>query len=296
MFQTNTAGKISVINQNTSSDVNVAIVGINRIVRKIFENLDPAKVPGRNLIGFINIDPIDKTIDMSKFPRLLGGINDIKSIIREYGIKKILVAVDSKDDQQVAEVIQYCQNEKVEYELLKNTYQNGQNLKSPQIPFPVNKNLENSQLVENNVAVQNGGITHDYETNGQVIEKKLTLKEIVENLIARDTPPREFILQRTIDLCASILLFLLFLPSWMVVALAIKLESKGSVLYTQERVGEGGKIFKIYKFRSMYSDAEKRSGPMLATHNDPRITRVGRILRRTRIDELPQLVNVIKGI
>ena len=79
------------------------------------------------------------------------------------------------------------------------------------------------------------------------------------------------------------------------VAIAIRLESKGGVLYTQERVGEGGRIFKIYKFRSMFSDAEKRSGPTLATHNDPRITRVGGILRRTRIDELPQLVNVIKG-
>ncbi|MEL6822247.1 MAG: sugar transferase [Calditrichota bacterium] len=100
--------------------------------------------------------------------------------------------------------------------------------------------------------------------------------------------------QRIVDLVASLAMFLLFLPSYAFVALAIKLESKGDVLYSQERVGKNGKIFKIYKFRSMYIDAEAQ-GPQLATKRDPRITNIGRILRKTRIDELPQLVNVIRG-
>ncbi len=100
--------------------------------------------------------------------------------------------------------------------------------------------------------------------------------------------------QRIVDLIVSTSMFLLFLPSYVFVALAIKLESKGNVLYSQERVGKNGKIFKIYKFRSMYIDAEAR-GPQLATKRDPRITSIGRILRKTRIDELPQLVNVIRG-
>lgn len=100
--------------------------------------------------------------------------------------------------------------------------------------------------------------------------------------------------QRIVDLVVSLGMFLLFLPSYVFVALAIKLESKGNVLYSQERVGKNGKIFKIYKFRSMYIDAEAR-GPQLATKRDPRITSIGRILRKTRIDELPQLVNVIRG-
>lgn len=79
-----------------------------------------------------------------------------------------------------------------------------------------------------------------------------------------------------------------------VIATAIKLSSKGPFLYTQERVGKGGKPFTMYKFRSMEKDAEK-DGPALATENDRRITRLGRVLRKWRLDELPQLWNVIKG-
>ncbi len=105
----------------------------------------------------------------------------------------------------------------------------------------------------------------------------------------------EFGPRRIFDFLVSGLLFLLFLPSWLLIALAIKLDSRGPVLYSQERVGKKGKIFRIFKFRSMHVDAEKLTGPQLATANDPRITRVGRFLRKTRLDELPQLINVIKG-
>jgi len=79
------------------------------------------------------------------------------------------------------------------------------------------------------------------------------------------------------------------------IALAIRLDSSGSVLYRQERVGRGGKVFNCYKFRTMYQDAEADSGPTWAGDDDPRITRVGRILRITRLDEIPQLWCVMKG-
>jgi lipopolysaccharide/colanic/teichoic acid biosynthesis glycosyltransferase len=79
------------------------------------------------------------------------------------------------------------------------------------------------------------------------------------------------------------------------VSIAIKLDSKGPVLFSQERVGEDGEIFKVYKFRSMKEDAEALSGPVWAEEDDPRITRMGRIIRKLRIDELPQLWNVLKG-
>jgi len=80
-----------------------------------------------------------------------------------------------------------------------------------------------------------------------------------------------------------------------VTALLIRLESKGPVLFSQARVGESGKEFNIYKFRSMTVDAEEKTGPVWAVSNDERVTRVGRIIRKTRIDELPQLINVMKG-
>jgi len=75
----------------------------------------------------------------------------------------------------------------------------------------------------------------------------------------------------------------------------IKLDDKGPVFYKQERITENNKIFKLYKFRTMKVDAEEETGPTLALKDDPRITRVGKILRSTRLDELPQLVNVLKG-
>jgi exopolysaccharide biosynthesis polyprenyl glycosylphosphotransferase len=88
---------------------------------------------------------------------------------------------------------------------------------------------------------------------------------------------------------------LLLSPLLALIAIAIKLDSRGPVFYTQERVGENEKVFRMYKFRSMRADAEKISGPTWATDDDPRITRVGRFIRKLRIDELPQLINVLKG-
>jgi lipopolysaccharide/colanic/teichoic acid biosynthesis glycosyltransferase len=84
-------------------------------------------------------------------------------------------------------------------------------------------------------------------------------------------------------------------PLIVVTAVLIKLDSQGPVFFSQERVGEKGKIYRIHKFRSMAADAEKQSGPVWAQSDDDRITRVGNIIRRLRIDEIPQLYNVLKG-
>lgn len=102
------------------------------------------------------------------------------------------------------------------------------------------------------------------------------------------------ILKRTIDLLVSVIGLLLSIPIIILIGIAIKLESSGPVFYIQERVGLNGKYFKIYKFRSMYIDAEK-NGAKWAEKNDPRITKVGSFIRKTRIDELPQFWNVFVG-
>lgn len=102
------------------------------------------------------------------------------------------------------------------------------------------------------------------------------------------------IIKRGIDFFISIVLLLPVMLICSISALFIILESKGNPLYIQERVGLNGKRFKIYKLRSMYSDAEK-DGYQWATKNDVRITKVGQFLRKSRIDELPQLINIIKG-
>jgi exopolysaccharide biosynthesis polyprenyl glycosylphosphotransferase len=101
-------------------------------------------------------------------------------------------------------------------------------------------------------------------------------------------------LRRSRDVALSLLLLLLTLPLLLIVACLIRLESPGSVLYRQERVGLHGRSFSLWKFRSMRADAEA-SGACWAAQRDPRVTRVGAFIRAHRIDELPQLVNVLRG-
>lgn len=100
--------------------------------------------------------------------------------------------------------------------------------------------------------------------------------------------------KRVVDLTFSLSLGLVILPLIPLIAIAIKLDSRGPVFYSQQRIGLGGRSFRIYKFRTMRQDAEK-NGAVWAQQRDPRITRVGRFMRLTRIDELPQLWNVVRG-
>ena len=124
---------------------------------------------------------------------------------------------------------------------------------------------------------------------------------------------RSEIANRVVNIVLASLALVVLSPVILLVAIAVKLSSRGAAVYSQSRVGldrrvsstdalydrrkqdNGGVIFTIYKFRTMRADAESSSGAVWATRNDPRVTKLGRILRRTRLDELPQLVNVIKG-
>jgi exopolysaccharide biosynthesis polyprenyl glycosylphosphotransferase len=101
--------------------------------------------------------------------------------------------------------------------------------------------------------------------------------------------------KRALDIVVSSLGLLLAAPVALITAIAIKLDSSGPVLYCQERVGANEESFVLYKFRSMQCDAEAATGPQWAAKDDPRVTRVGRIIRKLRIDEIPQLMNVLKG-
>jgi len=133
--------------------------------------------------------------------------------------------------------------------------------------------------------------------------EKLTGKLMVENIQPswflyadgfRITPFKRF-WKRALDILFSIIGIIIALPIFPVVALLIKIFSTGPVLYRQSRVGEGGCEFTLLKFRTMCNDAERETGAVWASENDPRITRVGNFLRKSRIDEIPQLFNVLKG-
>jgi exopolysaccharide biosynthesis polyprenyl glycosylphosphotransferase len=104
-----------------------------------------------------------------------------------------------------------------------------------------------------------------------------------------------FVAKRAIDIIGSTIGLILLSPVLVMTAILIKLTSKGPIVYTQVRVGKDGKLFKIYKFRTMTVDAEKHTGPVWAAKNDNRLTSIGGFLRKTRIDEIPQFVNVLMG-
>ena len=97
------------------------------------------------------------------------------------------------------------------------------------------------------------------------------------------------------DLVVASVMFVVLLPVMAIVALAVRLSSPGPALYHQKRVGLNGEIFLVHKFRSMRTDAEAKTGAVWAKANDTRVTKVGRFLRRTRLDEIPQLWNVLRG-
>jgi len=117
----------------------------------------------------------------------------------------------------------------------------------------------------------------------------------IQQIIQDAVPSKPIGLRRILDYSLALVLLVLLAPLLVVVAAAIKLESNGPVFYSQKRYGLNGTTFYVHKFRSMVQDAEKKSGPVWASKRDPRITKLGHFMRKTRIDELPQLINVLSG-
>jgi len=113
-------------------------------------------------------------------------------------------------------------------------------------------------------------------------------------LLSYEKRDGEFLI-RGLDVAGSLAIFFISLPIMLIAAVLMKITSPGPVLYKQKRVGKNGKLFTLYKLRTMVENAEEHTGPVWAEENDARVTRIGRILRRTRLDELPQLINVLQG-
>ncbi len=118
--------------------------------------------------------------------------------------------------------------------------------------------------------------------------------ELLSTFVGRQSDLDEFFIT-IVDISTSLILLILATIPMLIISILIKLTSRGTVIYKQQRVGKDGKMFTLYKFRTMVKDAEKRVGPVLAQKNDSRVTKIGKILRTTRFDELPQLFNILQG-
>ncbi|HPU63885.1 MAG TPA: sugar transferase [Mobilitalea sp.] len=141
-----------------------------------------------------------------------------------------------------------------------------------------------------------------FDIGNVLVDEKYDYSDIEININKHRT---YFIIKRIIDVLLSCIALVILSPVFLLTAIAIRLESKGNIIFTQMRTGKDGKVFKMYKFRSMCDGAEQMrekllsqnemDGPVFKISNDPRVTKVGRFIRKTSIDELPQLINIIKG-
>ena len=128
----------------------------------------------------------------------------------------------------------------------------------------------------------------------ELLDKEFHNDDVKKYYSMLETRKVSIAVKRVFDFFVSLIMTVFFLPVFLILALAIKLDSKGPVLFRQERVTTYGKVFRIYKFRTMVANAESL-GTQVTVNNDMRVTRVGRVLRKYRLDETPQLFNILKG-
>ncbi len=182
-------------------------------------------------------------------------IADLPRLIEDLDVQDVLIALGPGDQEPLLEILRYCDGKPVRLKLVPDFY----------------------SVI--------GGMARTEHMYG------LPLIEVMPEPM----PAWEESSKRLLDLVVSGLVLVMGLPVWLTVLLVIRLTSRGPAIYRQERVGRLGKVFTMYKFRTMRLDAEAETGPVWATENDPRYTPVGRWLRKTRLDEIPQFWNVFKG-
>ena len=227
------------------------IIGTGPKAVELFDSVKKYPALGYNVIGFVSSDEAKENLSQ----KILGSIDDIPKLIKNYNIKNILIALDSQQKEIVLSVVSLSTGFDVSIKIIPDMYDiiSGQARTNQIYGFP--------------------------------------LIEIMPHIMQ----PWEESAKRLVDIIVSVVILTLSSPLWILIAIAIRLESPGKIVYSQERVGINEKIFRMHKFRSMRSDAEAKTGPVWAPKDDPRVTNVGRFLRRTRLDEIPQFANVLKG-
>ncbi len=231
------------------------IVGSDEKAIKLYQEMESAKKSsGYKFVGFIGIKSC-KDSELLKYLPCLGTIKSIKEIIHNYNIQEVILAIESNEHQKIQKILRFLQIERpVSVKIIPDLY----------------------SILSGQVKMQSILGTPLIEINHEIM------------------PKWQKVMKRVMDISISLLVLICFSFLFLFIALLVKLSSKGPVIYSHERLGKYGKPFKIYKFRSMYTDAEQNT-PLLASDNDPRITPIGLFLRKTRMDELPQFYNVLIG-
>lgn len=241
------------------------VIGLGDAGRAVLRTMVARKELGYRVMGYLDDDPERGEIDMGRL-RGLGNIDRLAEVVREQAVDLVVITIPWKYHDRIVGLIRECQRLGVEVSVVPDVFQ----LNMRQV---IVENLDGIALLR-----VNGHVT--LEGSNRLLKRALDLL-----LIALSLP--------------------LLLPVMGIIALAIRLEGRGPTLYRALRVGEGGRTFPMYKFRSMIPDADKLRDAVVQAHDqdprhpkikdDPRITRVGKWIRRTSLDELPNLINVALG-
>ncbi len=230
------------------------IVGSNTNAVKIFKEIEGEKVSSGN--KFVGFVNA-KDYDkylMAEYLPHLGHIRDLRTLVNENKVEEVIIAIERSEQSKVENIITQLEDSDVVIKIIPN--------------------LQDFLTG----AVKTEGIWH------------APLVKISPDLM----PAWQMSLKRILDILISAITIVILSPVYIIVSIGVKWSSKGPIIYKQERVGLHGKPFKMYKFRSMYNDAEKGT-PQLSSANDSRITPFGRFLRKVRLDEIPQFFSVLKG-
>ncbi len=257
------AGVRATLHRSLSLHQRTLILGSGFVAGHVVDKLERNEQFGLVTVGFVD-DEVHDTGN-ANLPHL-GGLADLDDVIRLHSIDRVIVAFSRATHQQLLECIRVCRDQSVAVDVIPRLFEFLDGVRS---------------------LGQVGGLP----------------------VLSLGTPRLGGASQaakRALDVIVSSILLVMLAPALLVVAIAIKLESRGPVFFRQARAGRDGAVFHLLKFRSMYRDAEERKlehmssndvtdGVMFKIHDDPRITRVGRTMRRLSLDELPQLINVLRG-
>ncbi len=243
----------------------VLVVGAGEIGLAVLRNMLARPDLGYQVVGFVDRDPARAGADIGRL-RALGGIDNLPRILEEEKVDLVIVTLSWEHQRDILEIVRECDRRDVPVRIVPDLFQ-----------------LKLSRMrVENLAGIPLLGLHNEVRI-----------------------PRTERVIKRLIDVAVVVLSAPLWVPIFVLVALAIRLDGPGPILYGQERVGEGGRRFKVWKFRSMVENADALKAQLVAEQGldprhpklkyDPRITRVGRFIRRFSLDELPQLFNVLVG-
>ncbi|MCL4829656.1 MAG: undecaprenyl-phosphate glucose phosphotransferase [Caldilinea sp.] len=242
----------------------VLLIGAGDVGRMVMRTLAARPDYGWKLVGFLDDNPAKSSTDVGRF-KALGPIENASEVMAAYDIQRVIICLPWQTHRTIQRLLRECEQMQVDAYVVPDLF----------------------QLTKNQMKVQ--------ELNGIPLISTRDISIQGWNLV----------LKRAFDLVVGASMAVVSLPLLLVIAAAIRLDTPGPIIFKQTRVGKNGKEFSCFKFRSMVHNADdlrsqvaelnESTGPLFKIRNDPRLTRVGRFIRRYSLDELPQLLNVLRG-